>query len=189
MKSCVGFPAYWSVFFFFNICYTFVCFITFFNCTWSPSIAFNFELILHQLHSQTEVRDTDVTCEDKRQVKVKSCVLSWVWRWTCTLQLWLSSSRSAGLPVISVWMFKLYYFERIFRNSFGMCTFTPVSHNFSVYLRLVVPVQWCLWCSCGRSMHHVSCIPCIPWWIVRWCLSFATWEFPFKLWLPCFNFL
>lgn len=44
-----------------------------FDSTWCPSVALDFELIISQLHSQTKVRDTDVTCENKHQGNVKSC--------------------------------------------------------------------------------------------------------------------
>lgn len=44
-----------------------------FNCTWCPSVALDFKLIISQLHSQTKVRDTDVTCENKQQSNVKNC--------------------------------------------------------------------------------------------------------------------
>lgn len=45
----------------------------YFNCTWCPSVALDFKLVISQLHSQTKVRDTDVTCENKQQSNVKNC--------------------------------------------------------------------------------------------------------------------
>ena len=42
------------------------------DCTWSPSVALDLELIISQLHSQAKVRDTDVTCESKHRVKSRA---------------------------------------------------------------------------------------------------------------------
>lgn len=40
-------------------------------CTWCPSVALDFKLIIRQLHSQTKVRDTDITCKNTHQSNVK----------------------------------------------------------------------------------------------------------------------